>query len=951
MFACRMDEDGAFQFMMKRKITTLLTACSLGFPIGQVALAAPAPDAEAVLKGLGDVRAGVVAGQIEAKNAWAAFARAHPVAADWAAQDLGARAGELLADEKSADALAMLADVAGVGRGDEAAVWKGYLTNRTARRAARLNAVIEKWGPWVFTEAHTFQMSFIGYTEGLSDARAERFFKPGTRLMTLDFPKGSSFGSPKVLLDDPHGMMRDVDVSFDLKRVMFAWKKSDRLDDYHIYEHDLENGSTRQITRGLGRADYEPIYLPNGEIIFASTRPEQSVPCWWTEISNLYRADKDGNGLRRLAIDQVHTLYPQLMSDGRITYTRWDYNDRGQNYPHPLFSMIPDGRDQRAFYGANSWFPNSLLHARGIPGSHQVVAVAAGHHTKQQGKLVIIDNTQGRDEGVGMRFIVPNREVPYERVDVAMQKGDLFRYPYPLGEGGFVVSLQPEHGVPGFGLYWVNEKGERELLHVSQDLGVGRMVPTGYRPPVAELPEEVDFKAKTAFYHVHDVYQGSGLAGIERGEAKWIRVVRLNYRAAGVGKTHNKGEDGGSINSAPIAIANASWDVKEILGDVEIHADGSALFEVPAMESIYLQVLDAQGRVIQTTRSWDTLRPGETKGCVGCHDKSNGNVHPYHDETTMAWKHGPQKLRHPFEDGHPGFSFHRIIQPILDSKCISCHDGTGERMDLRGIPNRSEGMNQRAWTTSYLNLTGAQRDERNGNWVGNPDEGLVRWIHKQSRPTELPPYYSGAARSPLMEMLEQGHEGVVLDQLEMFKLAAWIDLLVPFSGDYREGGMWSTKDHAHYTYYETKRGRHHEEEQQSLVDWLDGIKREREVGPLDANYRMVSVSPKITPAESGAMRIDMDHPPVMTDRIRLMASAGEKLTIRGTVKNEVLAEVTATGGEMDVTLKNPTRSDRIHIKSSARSMEILGLHGVTLPEIPTVDGHHPFLGDEIRESK
>ena len=411
------------------------------------ASAEPAPDADVVEKRITASQTEVAThADTEARaksrdEAWLAFARAEPVAADWIAQDLGASAPELLDPATAPAALAKLATAADLD--PDGHFWKSWTHSRDARRAERLAEAVQKWGDWVFTEGHTFRMSFIGYTEGLSDARTERFFEPGARLTQLEFAEGSTYATPRTLIGDPHGMMRDADVSFDLARIIFAWKKSDRLDDYHIHEHHLTEGTTRQITHGLGRADYEPVYLSNGDIVFASTRPEQSVPCWWTEISNLYRIDGDGNGLRRLAIDQVHTLYPQLMADGRLTYTRWDYSDRGQNYPHPLFSMRPDGRDQREFYGANSWFPNSLLHARGIPGSHQVVAIASGHYTRQHGKLVIIDNTVGRDEGIGMSFIAPPREVPYERVDRAMQAGDQFRYPYPLGDGQFSKCSSP----------------------------------------------------------------------------------------------------------------------------------------------------------------------------------------------------------------------------------------------------------------------------------------------------------------------------------------------------------------------------------------------------------------------------------------------------------------------------------------------------------------------------
>jgi hypothetical protein len=946
---------------MKRLRTnlTLTTACII---LGGRAWAAP--DAANIVEQLEISRAAVAAnGEESAAGAWHAFARQHPVATDWVAQDLGESAVDLMLATRSSTALGQLADAAQLDRSvraDEKTLWREYLAQRTARRTQRLGKLVKTWGPIVFTEGHTFEMSFIGYTEGLSDARAERFFRPGARLTRLNFTNGSVFAKPVTLINDPHGMMRDVDVSFDLSRVMFAWKKSDRLDDYHIYEHHLAKGTTRQITHGLGRADYEPIYLPDGDIVFASTRPEQSVPCWWTEISNLYRADTNGNGLRRLAIDQVHTLYPQLMSDGHLTYTRWDYSDRGQNYAHPLFSMRPDGRDQRAFYGANSWFPNSLLHARGIPGSHKVVAIAAGHHTRQQGKLVIIDNHIGRDEGAGMSFIAPEREVPYERVDRAMQAGDLFRYPYPLSESEFLASFRAEHGVPGFGLYWIHADGSRELLHISHDLETGRPVPIGHRPPVATLPEEIDFQSKTATYHVRDVYRGTGLAGIERGTAKWIRVVKLHYRAAGVGKTHNHGEDGGSINSSPVGIANTAWDAKEILGDVEIHADGSALFEVPAMESIYLQVLDASGRVIQTTRSWDTLRPGETKGCTGCHDKSNGNRHPYEDTTTMAWKHGVQKLRHPFEGRSRGFSFDRMIQPILDSKCVSCHDGTNDAMDLRGTPVDGRNMNKRAWSQSYLNLLEARLDDRNGNWIGDPDSGLVRWIHKQSGPTEIPPYHTGAARSPLIKLLDDGHHDVKLNPTEWFKLAAWIDLLVPFSGDYREGGAWDENDHARYNYYETKRHRHHEEEKQSVVEWLKRLQNTQSNdegtmrGPLNARYRRVLESPELI-ARGEVFHIAPKDPVVLTDRLVIRTQAEDcEITIRGTVKGEILAKTHVKGEEeVELSLSSPSRSDLITIETSPPNTppRITAAYGVTPKEVPTVNGFHPFLGEELRDGR
>ena len=101
-----------------------------------------------------------------------------------------------------------------------------------------------------------------------------------------------------------------------------------------------------------------PIF-PSGDILFNSTRCVQTVDCWWTEVSNLYRCDRDGKSIRRLTFDQVHDNYPTVTDDQRILYTRWEYNDRGQIYPQPLLQMNHDGTSQSDFYGGNSWFPTS----------------------------------------------------------------------------------------------------------------------------------------------------------------------------------------------------------------------------------------------------------------------------------------------------------------------------------------------------------------------------------------------------------------------------------------------------------------------------------------------------------------------------------------------------------------------------------------------------------------
>ncbi len=901
------------------------------------------------------------------------FAREYPILTDWLRQDTDEHWSKALSTNREQDRQRVenvLEDLAEIevdvsllnGRlnaivfgeeQNESDLLNLYLEACELRREARLATFLALNSPVVFAQHHNFMMSFIGYTEGLSDARHERFFKPGSRLVQLDFH--GLYGRPHSLIEDRHGLLRDVDVSPDGSKLVFAWKKSDRLDDYHIYKYELSTSKIEQLTHGIGRADYEPVYLPDGDIIFTSTRPEQSVPCWWTEISNLYRMNERGQYLRRLAIDQVHTLYPQVMDNGRVIYTRWDYSDRGQNYPHPLFSMNPDGTDQRVFYGGNSWFPTSLLHARGIPGSHKVMAIAAGHHTRQHGKIVILDVTEGRDEGKGMHFIAPKREVLYERVDRAQQTGDQFRYPYPISEEEFLVSFLPEE--PGekypeypdkavYGLYWMDVDGHRELLYYDPELPIGRpaLVRRVSSPPI--IPDTVDYHQKTGVYYVHDVYEGIGLKNISRGTAKKIRVVRLNYRAAGVGMTLNEGEGGRSLNSSPVAIGNGSWDIKEILGDVDIEEDGSALFEVPAMQSLYLQVLDKQGRVIQNTRSWDTVRPGEKKACRGCHAKEDANFYPYEKENTLAWNHKPQQLQ-PFYGGVKGFSYIQEIQPILDQKCVQCHDGSRKNvMDLTGTMKSHGTIEKRRWSRSYLNLTHSARMQRKDDhyYAGDPENPVVNWISKMSKPTELEPYSFGAATSQLMHLLEEGHYGVQLTKEEFHKFYAWLDLLVPFIGEYREANNWSDEEMAYYDYYEHKRSIHKEEELEAIRAWLKKQgKQERpavnSTKTAEMNgYRLLMTIP-VDKEETCKFQDE-----VMVDRVdvKFVNHQQNHIKVQITFQDGSKIEKKCANGESIILdAPHPTRSIRFDL--GGHDIIEASIWGIEMNMLPNHGSHHPYL--------
>jgi hypothetical protein len=689
----------------------------------------------------------------------------------------------------------------------------------TDRRRQRLAPLVKRWPRIVFTRHFDFGGSHYAYTENLSDAqyveakRTNSGYRMGAALCLLELEADGS-GRVRTLLEDPGGVIRDPAVSWNGERILFAWRTSPTDDDYHLYEMSVASGETRQLTSGLGVADYEGTYLPDGDIVFNSTRCVQTVDCWWTEVSNLYTCDPDGHELRRLTYDQVHDNYPQVLDDGRVTYTRWDYNDRGQVFPQALFQMNPDGTGQAEFYGNNSWFPTTILHARGIPGTGEVICVLSGHHNHQRGKLAIIDPARGRQEASGVRFIAPEREAQAERIDSYGQGGEQFQYPYPLSETEFLVTYTPDSGGNRnyrrpYGIYFMTIDGRRELLAWNGEISSNQPVPLAPREAPPVFPSRIDLDSETATMFVQDVYHGPGLAGVARGTIRAIRVVALEFRAAGIGRNQSDGPAGRALASTPIATGNGSWDVKRVLGTTPVHADGSAMFVVPARTPLYLQLLDGKGHVVQSMRSWTTLQPGEVASCVGCHEDPNEAARP--GRNTMANRAGPLELERLGGESR-GFSFQREIQPILDRRCVSCHH-LGENRPESDVEFASFGLrdtpvhdpvSKRYWSEAYLALTGS---EMTGNGiVARPGE-LVSWISAQSEPSMLPPRHAGATRSGLMVLLEEGHHGITLTPEELERVACWIDLAIPFCGDYVEGAAWTAAEHEKYEHFLAKRRR------------------------------------------------------------------------------------------------------------------------------------------------
>ncbi len=727
------------------------------------------------------------------------------------------------------------------------------------RRRRRLAPLLDETREVIFAKHQPFGSKsgiyLITETEGCPS--------PGrTALCVLDLSceaQGERFAQAEMLFDPQGGIVRDPELHFDADKLLFAWRKTrDHWDtrykdapetgNYQIYEMDLVDRSVRQLTTDdYYGAAFEPCYLPDGNIMFSSSRIVQHITCGWGDCSNLFLMDADGRYQRRVGFDQTNTAFPELLDDGRVIFTRRDYNDRGQVYAHALFVMNPDGTLQREYYGNNTVHPTSFQHARSIPGTSKILCVIGGYHSSQGGKLAIMDVRDGYQGFEGITVVPPDESAGDTGGDRFGKIGAQYANPDPIDETSCLVSIAP---IGGYGLredgriliktgyrhwfynvYYMTFDGRRELLAADPGISCLQPIALRKRPRPAVLAGSVDWSRKDAVMYVQDVYQGDGLQGVPRGGVKKLRVVALKYKPLTYGGVTWRARGGYGHSVTPIAISSGTYDAKEILGDVDVHSDGSAMFHVPSRVPLYLQALDEHNRVIQSMRSWATLMPGENLSCVGCHERKYDT--PVRAAIAEAMRKGPSRLK-PFQASPGGFSYRREIQPILDKHCIKCHNAenvekskvilTGE-----GVPE-SSGSSYRAariWPRSYLELTGAGNKELLGGepkataGPGDPNGELVNWFPRLAIQTLQPPYDHGSVKSRLWTMLHQGHKKVKLSGDELDRIAAWMDLGVPLCGDYIESNNWPENKREYYRHRMQLRNQNEQMEAQNIRRMLE----------------------------------------------------------------------------------------------------------------------------------
>ena len=639
---------------------------------------------------------------------WAAVAsesleRGRKLAADLKLKgvDTGAFEAECRALEKK---------IAGAAELSEEEMTAQYIAARRAVRALAMKNPLLNFDKLLVTK-----LLDPGWIYHMSDQWYGWWSRPGGGIYVLEDFKS---GAPKetcLTAQFAEGCFQRPMLSWDAKKVLFAYAKffpdvnanrtkTDKAtlpeeSFYHVYEMNIDGSGLRQLTFGKYN-DFDARYLPDGRILFLSTRrgwhtrysnddvqatirdgarPESYVRCGgddWRPVAvyTLHTMSADGSDMRTISPFEMFEWTPTVANDGSIIYARWDYVDR-HNMPYMgLWRMNPDGTQPSHFYGNYTRNPQSMFEPRAIPGSSKMVFTAGAHHANVGGSLVLVDVTHGEDGENPIVRLTP--EVPFAESETSGNGSVWLQHyyasPCPLSETFYLTGwswrglrthfAQNDDGAR-MGTYLYDAFGNLDLLCADPSFQVQHPIPiVAQKPPPVIASTLKDDAPLHGRFMLSNIYK-SRHPFPEGARVSSLRIVAIPPKV----QPH--------MNNPEIGVT-ADDPGKCVLGTVPVAADGSANFLAPSNVTLFFQALDDDGVVVQTMRSGVSLQPGQTWTCSGCHEPKDevGYATP---QQGVALKDAPAKIT-PEGEGSWPFRFDRLVQPVLKNSCAACHTG-GEK--------------------------------------------------------------------------------------------------------------------------------------------------------------------------------------------------------------------------------------------------------------------------------
>ena len=601
----------------------------------------------------------------------------------------------------------------------------------------------------------------------------------------------------------PEGGFLSPDVSFDGREILFCWtpgafriREWDEQTTFHIMKMNADGSNLTLLTSG-GVNDLFPCWLPSGRILFCSERRGGYGRCHMREVPNftLHSMFPDGTDIVCLSPHETNEWEPSVDNDGMVVYTRWDYVDRGFNQAHHAWITYPDGRDPRELNGNTRinqrLAPHMTQAIRAIPGSRRYVAVSVGHHTPDRGSLVLIDpsvpddNLTSQVKRLTPEVLLPEAE---KMISWPLRPTGCYGTPWPLsekyylctydGDGNGQYTREIDYQRRKYALTLLDCFGNKITVYRHPTISCSDPMPLMARrmPPV--IPHKTLFGRpvgpdgrKPAAIPESEMPQKAVLGLVNVYNSRYAFPAGAKVKALRVWQLFPKIEP---LDGHPRLGVIDQMPGRQCLGTVRVEEDGSAQFYVPVKTPVYFQALDEDGCAIQSMRTVTYGQSGERLTCNGCHESRHGRAGTPPKATPLAFRRPPDDLV-PEPEGSKPFNYPRLVQPVLDAKCVSCH---GAKRDERTMPDLRRGdiyFNPYCFHTSFIDLVGRGLVQYytqfycGTNWC---DVGVQRdrFVQAYSEPGRV-----GARASRLYAILKAGHHGVKLTDAEMRRIVVFLD--------------------------------------------------------------------------------------------------------------------------------------------------------------------------------
>jgi len=505
----------------------------------------------------------------------------------------------------------------------------------------------------------------------------------------------------------------DPAVSFDGKKILFSMRPPGGTN-RNIYEINADGTGLRQVTSGGGH-DFDPLYLPDGRIMFTSSRDGEMDEYNHAPSEHLYVSDMNGANMERVSFNQSDDFDPTLLPDGHIVYTRWEHFGTMNRFP--LFFTNPDGSGTFHMFGPHS---RNFFHATPTPDG-RLIAIESTRIEEDAGPISVLKLEQGpADPATGSTSTHWDVVTTQINNDGEPWPYGAFKYPVAIGNNRFVASYTLPAATEGdvdYALYTftLDQQGAGttsdpatftlgNLTFLYNDPNTNeydaQLLAPHPKPPV--LASTLDRTVDYGVFLAQDVFNRGTNDGQERPQKG---VDPIDSIAVLVARPTMAGE----MNN----FSANEFEKRALLGMAPVYPDGSFRIKVPANTPVSWATLDQNGRGFVVKRTHLYVRPGEEfNRCFGCHeDRVAGGPNPT-NPNPMAALYPAHDLNLP-PSQYQIINYEQTIGPIIAAKCVSCHQPTisgvdttaaAGNLDLTAVSDTT--MMGRVFPRGYVNLSG-----------------------------------------------------------------------------------------------------------------------------------------------------------------------------------------------------------------------------------------------------